>query len=362
VRKHRHAHDKRSDRLAAPVRDFSALQAEALEEAPQHRVPYIGPGSASPTRALIELIRPSHRRHRPPRHVAGPVDRGPSLHAVPFGLASTNTVIQILSDPQRLQLAGIATRLRLPAGTILYRQDSIADWVFIVSHGVAKTFHRLPSGKRRVLAFMFEGDVFGLAECGRYVNTVQSLTPIRLYRIRIDRLLDLLRRDGTLDVQFLLKVTHQLRESIRHTIMVSRRDAAGRLAMFLRTLDQRRRQLDRRSPIEIPMSWSDIASFLGLSLEALIGASRRLQEAGLIEFDGRHVVRILNRRRLEDLASGVERYAVARSRARRQNRVPPSVEHQIVEIDPPPVGAADDCRSARLRPVRPDRRHKRTGG
>jgi len=310
VRKHRHAHDKRSDRLAAPVRDFSALQAEALEEAPQHRVPYIGPGSASPTRALIELIRPSHRRHRPPRHVAGPVDRGPSLHAVPFGLASTNTVIQILSDPQRLQLAGIATRLRLPAGTILYRQDSIADWVFIVSHGVAKTFHRLPSGKRRVLAFMFEGDVFGLAECGRYVNTVQSLTPIRLYRIRIDRLLDLLRRDGTLDVQFLLKVTHQLRESIRHTIMVSRRDAAGRLAMFLRTLDQRRRQLDRRSPIEIPMSWSDIASFLGLSLEALIGASRRLQEAGLIEFDGRHVVRILNRRRLEDLASGVERYAV----------------------------------------------------
>jgi len=178
VRKHNHAYDKHSERLAAPVPDFSALQAQALKEDPQYRVPYVGSGSAPPTRALIELIRPSHRRHRPPRHVAGPVDRGPSLHAVPFGLASTNTVIQILSDPQRLQLAGIATRLRLPAGTILYRQDSIADWVFIVSHGVAKTFHRLPSGKRRVLAFMFEGDVFGLAECGRYVNTVQSLTPI----------------------------------------------------------------------------------------------------------------------------------------------------------------------------------------
>jgi len=309
VRKHNHAYDKHSERLAAPVPDFSALQAQALKEDPQYRVPYVGSGSAPPTRALIELIRPSHRRVRP-RHVAGPVDRGPSLHAVPFGLASTKAVIQILSDPQRLQLAGIATRLRLPAGTILYRQDSIADWVFIVSHGVAKTFHRLPSGKRRVLAFLFEGDVFGLAECGRYVNTVQSLTPIRLYRIRIDRLLDLLRRDGTLDVQFLLKVTHQLRESIRHTIMVSRRDAAGRLAMFLRTLDQRRRRLDRHSPIGIPMSWSDTASFLALSLEALIGASRRLQDAGLVKFDGRHAVRILNRRRLEDLASGVERYAV----------------------------------------------------
>jgi CRP-like cAMP-binding protein len=307
VRKHILAHDQRSDQIAVPVPDFSVSQAQARSEDPHHRPQSVGSNSDStqPTEARIELIRPSHRRRRHLQHVASPPDRGPFLRAVPFGLASTTAVIQLLSNPQQLQLAGIATQLRLPAGTILFRQDSIADWAFIVSHGVAKTFHRLPSGQRRVLAFLFEGDLSGLAECGRYVNTVQSLTPMRLYRIRLDRLLDLLRRDGQLDVQFLLKVTHQLRESFRHTIMVSRRDAAGRLAIFLRMLDQRERQRDRHSPIEIPMSPSDIASFLGLSLKTLIGASRRLQDTGLVAFDGRHAMRILNRRRLEDLASGI---------------------------------------------------------
>jgi CRP/FNR family transcriptional regulator, anaerobic regulatory protein len=303
VRKHILAQDQRADQLAVPVRDFSALQAQARNEDP-HRVPSIGANSdsAQAMEPLIERMRPSHRRRRHPQDVASPLDRGPSLWAVPFELASTATIVQLLSNPQQLQLAGIAAQLRLPAGTILHRQDSIADWVFIVSHGVAKTFHRLPSGKRRVLAFLFEGDLSGLAEYGRYVNTVQSLTPIRLYRIRLDRLLDLLRRDSLMDVQFLLKVTYELRASVRRTLMVSRRDAAGRLAIFLRMLDQRQR--DRHSPIEIPMSPSDIASFLGLSVKTLIGASRRLQDAGLVAFDGRHAMRILDRRRLEDLARG----------------------------------------------------------
>jgi CRP-like cAMP-binding protein len=213
--------------------------------------------------------------------------------------------VQLLSSPQRLQLAGIATQLRLPARKILYREASMADWIFIIADGVAKAFRELPSGKRRIMTFLFADDVLGLAECGRYVDTVQTVTPVTLYRIRLDLLLEMLRQDSTFQLQFLSKVAHELRRSLQQTIVLSRRDAVGRVAMFLHMLDQHGRQQDGASQIEIPMSRSDIANFLGLSLGAVIRASRRLEQSGLVAFDGLHAARILNRRRFEDLATGV---------------------------------------------------------
>ena len=90
-------------------------------------------------------------------------DHGPSLRAIPFGPRATREVVQLLSKRQQQQLAGIATRLRLPARMVLYREESLADWIFIVAHGVMKSFRDLPSGKRRVMAFLFPDDIFGYA-------------------------------------------------------------------------------------------------------------------------------------------------------------------------------------------------------
>src|SRR6476659_6792034 len=116
----------------------------------------------------------------------------------------------------------------------------------------------MPSGKRRVAAFLFPGDLFGLAEDGRYVNTVQSVTPATVYRIPNDALTDMLRRDPELQFHFLTKVTHAVRQGQRHAIVLARRDAAGRLAMFLHMLEK---DLPGRHSgvIPLPMSRTDVA-------------------------------------------------------------------------------------------------------
>ena len=88
-----------------------------------------------------------------------------------------------------------------------------------------------------------------------------------LYRLPIDALTDLLMNDPELQFQFPAKVTHELRDAQRRAILINRRDAVGRLAMFI-TLMRRELQLtppnDREVPL--PMSRSDIANYLGLSL------------------------------------------------------------------------------------------------
>ena len=229
---------------------------------------------------------------------------GPSLRAIPYGVTPSKEFVRVLSKPQRLALAGIATRERLPSRAIVYRGDTPAEHVFIIERGVVKSFRDLPSGKRRVAAFWYPEDIFGLAEAGRYVNTLQTITPVVLYRLRLDGLMELLKRDPELDLQLLCKLAHEIRIAYRHTILVARRDAPGRMVMFLRTLLEQQREA-KTDVIDIPMTRSDIASYLGISLEAVVRACHKLKKAGVVDFVGLHTARILNPVQFDKMAAAL---------------------------------------------------------
>ena len=184
----------------------------------------------------------------------------------------------------------------------LFREESPANWVFIVADGVVKSYRDTPAGKRRVVAFLFADDICGLAERGLYVNTAQTITPTTLYRIRLDSLSDALRNDPDLDMQFLCKVTHELRKTLRQSVLVTRRDAVGRYVMFLRMLEQHR-PAGAGQVIPIPMTRTDTANYLALSLESVSRATRSLERKGIVQFAGVHVARILDRDRFEQIAA-----------------------------------------------------------
>jgi len=229
----------------------------------------------------------------------------PSLRAVTFGSASGAGSVRLLTKAQRQQVASIATSVRLRPRAVIYHEDTTAGWVFINAGGVVKAFRDLPSGKRRIAAFLFAEDIFGLAENGRYVNTVQAVTEVRLHRIPLDELQRLFLQDGQLQFQFLCKVTDALRQAQRQKIVLTRRDAAGRVAMFLSMLEQRLPDAGLTSAIDVPMTRSDMASYLGLSLEAVSRATAALTERRIVTFASRHAAKIVDRGRFEKLVAEV---------------------------------------------------------
>ena len=162
----------------------------------------------------------------------------PTLRAIPF-TASGGAEALLLSSAQREQLAQIGVRIRLPARMVILREESPADWVFAISDGCVKCYRELPSGKRALSAFLFSHDIFGLAENGRYVNTVQAISNVTLFRVPTMELANLLKQDGNLQFQFLSKVTHELRSAQRRATMINRRDAVGRFAMFIALMGNR---------------------------------------------------------------------------------------------------------------------------
>jgi CRP-like cAMP-binding protein len=209
-----------------------------------------------------------------------------------------------MTPRQRQRLMAIATRERFPARTIIYREDSPAHDIFINTDGVVKAFRDLPSGRRRIVAFLLQGDLFGLAEGGRYMNTTQTVTPVTAYRVPLEALAALLRRDAELEFLFLCKVTHELREAQRQQIRLGRRDATGRLAMFVGALEAQSPE-GGRGGVQVPMSRNDIADYLGLSPEAVSRAGSRLAKQNILAFEGRHLIRIVDRVRFAKLVQSL---------------------------------------------------------
>lgn len=249
---------------------------------------------------------PSHRSSRStPPHSAVLPPQLPTLRAVPYARGVSGSAVRLLTDPQRRNLMGISTRLQVSRSAHLYDAGGPAEHVFIVGEGVVKAVRDLPSSRQQITAFLFPGDICGLAENGRFVAGAQAVVPCVVYRLAYSALEDLLRTDPDLQLQFLCKVTHELRESQRQTLMLSRRDAAGRVAMFVLMLARRLGDDGRPGDIPVPMSRTDIASYLGLSLEAVVRACRVLEHHGVLSFPSRHTVQVVNPGRLRQLAASL---------------------------------------------------------
>jgi CRP-like cAMP-binding protein len=212
---------------------------------------------------------------------------------------------ELLTARQRRQLSAIATIVRLPARRTLFRENAPATAIFVCTDGVVKAFRELPSGKRRVAAFLFPGDLLGLAEKGRYVNTTRTVTPAVFHRIQRDELIAMLKGDADLQFHVLCKVTHELRKAQRHAIVLGRREAIGRVAMFLMMLEERTQRGARTPLIPVAMSRTDIADYLALSLEAVSRATSELARRGIVEFPDRYTARVLDRDRLARLAAAL---------------------------------------------------------
>ena len=252
-----------------------------------------GPQAGHPTSGADRSAQQPRKRTKPA------LVTGPTLRAAPFLASGEPAVRQLLSDRQRHQLMAIAACLRLPPRTVLYEAEGDANSIWIVESGVVKSYRDLRSGRRQVMGFLFAGDLFGLAEDGQYVNTTKSVTDVVIYRLPAEMLVSILRTDPDLEFQFLCKVVHEMRVLQRRSVLVARRDAAGRVASCIQLLAKSTHATDAEIPL--PMSRADIADYLNLTPEAVSRASRQLVRSGIIAFPHRHVVRILDRNRFNHL-------------------------------------------------------------
>ena len=204
------------------------------------------------------------------------------------------------------ELAQIATDTVARPGEAFIQEGGPADAFFNVSGGTARIYKLLSDGRRQIVGFAGAGHFLGLASGAAYAFSAEAIDTVTYCRFPRSRFHALTDRVPSVEKIMLHIATIELIAAQEQMVLLGRKTARERLASFLvarHMLSSGGLGLDRS--FALPMSRSDIADYLGLSVETICRTFTRLRLEGLIEIVGISRIIVLDSLGLETLAEGV---------------------------------------------------------
>jgi CRP/FNR family transcriptional regulator len=187
-------------------------------------------------------------------------------------------------------------------GDYLYREGDSADRCFVVRSGVYKTYTQNVVGDEYVTGFYYPGELLGLngQASGRHSDSAVALDTATACRLLVDDIPNLWSIGA--GPAFLRMVGEQQCSGFGQQINLGQSKADARVVGFLIQLATRMRCLRRSEKIlPAPMSRTDLANHLGMTLECLSRVLSRFKKAGWIRAS-RSEIELLKRAELETLA------------------------------------------------------------
>lgn len=184
-----------------------------------------------------------------------------------------------------------SSRVRGEPETQFATQDRPPDKVFKVLRGTLRSVHLDAEGGRRILAFHLPGEVVGLGwgEPGVSIEAVQSSEVLVAKRSVVEAALTAESSAASAAIH-LLRL--ELSRTRAHEALLSLKGAVDRVAGFL---VQYAARLPATGGFELPMSRSDIADHLALTIESVSRAFTQLEREGAIRLPRARQIEIVNR-------------------------------------------------------------------
>ncbi len=198
-----------------------------------------------------------------------------------------------------------ATIKHLAKKEILFEQDSTPIAVYFVRRGKVKAIRSNTDGSNQVLFFYVEGDFFGyrplLAEELQPVSIV-AIEPTDLFQISKSRFRELLSASTSLSEQLLVSLSREFGILVNRIINFTQRDTRHRLALALLLLHEKFVSVAHtEAETPIVLTRSDLADYVGTSLETLVRLLGELKEQNVLKIEGKKIF-ILQMRKLLELA------------------------------------------------------------
>ncbi|MGH7119477.1 MAG: helix-turn-helix domain-containing protein [Acetobacteraceae bacterium] len=218
------------------------------------------------------------------------------------GFADPGTVAGILLGggvsvsgftPPELQAATV----RAARDEEIVGQGEPAKYCHFVLSGCVRTVRLMRDGRRQVGEFLFAGDLFGWEALGEHHFGAEAVTCVTHLRYPQRRLEALAERDRIFAAQLRALTAGQLRANRDRMVLLGRKRAAERIATFILEMAARP-GAEAETSIDLPMSRTDIADYLGLTIETVCRGIARFRREGLIAAERTRIV-IRDRRALE---------------------------------------------------------------
>jgi len=168
-----------------------------------------------------------------------------------------------------------------------------SDQLVFVADGAAKFIAEAEAAKTQVLAFQFAGDFVSVLRRRDGDFQLVALTELALVAFPAGPFLDLAQEEPTVLRSVLTRSLHALHRSRTKMLRLGHKSARQRIADFLVSMSERLGgRITGPCEITLPMTRKDIGDSLGLEIETVSRQFTDLRDGGLIETQGRSIVRI----------------------------------------------------------------------
>ncbi|RUL97669.1 helix-turn-helix domain-containing protein [Rhizobium chutanense] len=192
---------------------------------------------------------------------------------------------------------------RLPPGTVLwvlpgqgiYREGERASSLYQVQSGAVRVYRIMRNGHRHILSFYGAGEWFGLQDGDIHDDFAEAICDSQIRSVP--------RAGGPMPSINLLDIAlSSLAIANSRQLIVARQGALERVATFVQEMSARN---GGANEFELMMSRTDVADYLGLTVESVARSLTKLRTRHIVELFGRgqRYVHILDRNRLAALST-----------------------------------------------------------
>ncbi len=189
-------------------------------------------------------------------------------------------------------------------GRVVFEQDSPLDHVYLITGGMVKLFRLLADGGRQVTGFLGPGDLLGgiKRSAGAYC-TAQAIVDVTACVFPRASFLHLLQEYPELCFSLLITATDEIEAHNDHIILLGHRRVPQRLAAFLLVMGHRWKTNGADGTVvQLPMARTDIADYLGVTIETVSRAFAEFKRLGYIALPKSNRAVLLNLPALYELA------------------------------------------------------------
>ena len=227
----------------------------------------------------------------------------PELQRYHFG---SETSWLYLSESDRELLSREAKSHLLRKNQILFEQGSVAQNVYVLMKGKVKAYQSNRDGSNQILFIYVARDMFGYRPILANENqplSVAALETSEFLVIGRERFLYVLEESPTLSKHLLISLSKEFSILANRINNFTQRSTRERLALALLLLQEKYEWVsDSDDTSTINLKRSDLADYVGTSLETLVRILTEFKAHGLVSIDGKNV-KISDRRRLLKIAA-----------------------------------------------------------
>mgnify|MGYP000203397548 FL=1 len=221
-------------------------------------------------------------------------------------IARDISMCSALKDDELNIVSNLSKNLSVKSKQGICAEGEVANHLFNIKKGSVRMSKMLSDGRRQVIGFLFPGDFFGLSCAKGYSYSAESITEVEICRMPRDKVFRKFDELPALGQKVLDIIRTELDTTQDQMLLLGRKTAKEKLCSFLLAMQKKSCRIEniKKDQAYLPMSRSDIADYLGLTIETVSRQFTILVKEKLISLESSSIVKILNEGRIAIIASG----------------------------------------------------------